>query len=273
MKFSTIVWLFFAVASSLSGCSRQEPATAITGTLSYRTPVKFDTGATLELRLTDVSVSDGPAVEVAKLTDSKLTALPYQYSLPYDATKIDAQHRYTMDARIVVEGKLRFSTDTAYSVLTEGAGQQRNITLIAIGEDNPASARDTSNSPTSAVFQGELRSGADVSIYKVGMDDGHIIWLEEDRSNNTPQPLHARYEFKGALILRYVDTSPLEINFDERGRPTGVVKNQQALKLSDATATIDQVRSRAELLRSHALAGIEAKTHREQTGQDRTASN
>jgi uncharacterized lipoprotein YbaY len=64
--------LFLTLACTLaicvSGCSR-EPATAvtqITGTIEYRTPVNFESGATLDLRLTDVSGDD--AVEIASAT-------------------------------------------------------------------------------------------------------------------------------------------------------------------------------------------------------------
>lgn len=266
MKTSTLA--LCALITLATGCAREPSAAAtqITGTISYRTPIDFEAGATLQLRLSDVSVSDGPALTIANITIADLQALPYQYALPYDANKIDPQHRYTVDARILTENKLRFSTDTAYGVLTQGSGAQRNIEVIAIGGNEPTATRDLNSQPNASVFRNELRTAQEVSLYQAGMQDGHILWLEEDRSNGTPQALHARYEFKGALILRYVDTSPLEVNFDVRGRPTGIVKNRQALKLGEQTELINAIRNRAELLRSHALAANEAKSHRQAPG-------
>ncbi len=268
MKSSAIALLLLASLSWVSGCSRQDDsATRISGTLNYREPVNFETQDTvLQLRLTDVSVTDGPALEVATIEIDDIRGLPYQYSLPYDASKIDAEHRYTIDARILSGDTLRYSTDTAYPVLTQGNGTQRNLTLIAVGENSPSLVRDPEAFAHASVFHNELRAGTDVSLYKAGFQDGHLAWLEEDRSNGTPQPLHARYEFKGALVMRYVDTSPMEVNFDERGRPTGMVKNGQALKLSEQTAAINAVRNRAALLRSHALAASETRAHRQATG-------
>lgn len=261
-----LLTLACALATWISGCSR-EPATAvtqITGTIEYRTPVNFESGATLELRLTDVSADD--AEEIASATVTGLKSLPYQYALAYDAGRIDAGHRYTVDARISTDNTLRFSTDSAFTVLTQGSGASRNITVIAIGENDPSLVRDMNTQPDASVFQGELRRDQEVSLYKVGMQDGRIVWLEEDRSNGTPQTLHARYEFKGALIMRYVDTSPMEVNFDERGRPTGIVRNGKALKLGEQTEAVNEVRNRAELLRSHALATRESQAHRQATG-------
>ena len=269
MKIATAVLVSLAILAGPVGCSRSDHNTAnnqVTGSISYRTPVSLETGTVLELRLTDVSVSDGPALEVAKTTVPKLGALPYQYALPYDPTKINAQHRYTVDARILTNGTLRFSTDTAYAVLTQGLGAQRDITVIASGANEPALALNPSNSPSTVVFQSELRTGSAVSLYQAGMQDGHIIWLEEDRSTGSPTPLHARYELKGALLAHYADSSPLEIKFDERGRPVAITKNHQALELSAQTSTINEVRNRAALLRSHALAAGEARAHRQATG-------
>ena len=260
---SVFAWLLLASCSWLNGCSRHS-GPEITGTLNYREPIALE-NAELQLRLTDVSVTDGPALEVAHFSDD-IDALPYRYALPYDAGKIDAQHRYTIDARVLVDGKVRYATDTAYEVLTQGQGTQRNLTLIAVGENSPSLARDSTAKSNASVFQGELRTGGDISLYRAGFKDGHLIWLEEDRSNGTPQLLHARYEFKGALVMRYADTSPMEVNFDSNGRPTGIAKNGQSLKVSEQSADINAVRHRAELLRSHALAASEIRAHRQATG-------
>lgn len=255
-----------AFLTLVSSCSRKPatPATQITGTIEYRMPVNFDSDATLELRLTDVSGDAAKEVATTKVTGLK--SLPYQYVLAYDAGQIDTAHRYMVDARISIDNTLRFSTDSAFAVLTQGNNTKRNITVIAIGENDLSLVHDLNPQPDASVFQGELRRDADVSLYKVGIRDGSIVWLEEDRSNGTPQALHARYEFKGALIMRYVDTSPLEVNFDERGRPTGLVRNGKALKLGEQTKTVNEVRNHAELLRSHALAARESQSHRQATG-------
>jgi putative lipoprotein len=250
----------------LSGCAKPQQASgpAITGSITYRTPVTLEPNSVLQLRLTDVSVNDGPALEIATATITTINALPFHYSLPYEAARIEAQHRYTVDARLLSAGRLRFSTDTAYEVLTQNHGTQRDLEVVAVGSNETGSAPTPAANVT--VFQNELRAGSQVSLYKAGFQDGHIQWLEEDRSNGTPQPLHARYEFKGGLLLRYADGTPIEIVFDDRGRPLQLKKNQQLLTLSEHAEDINAVRNRASLLRSHALAASEARGHRQATG-------
>jgi len=269
---TSIVTSFLLLLFCLSGCSRSGNHAGdshITGNLSYGEPVTLAAGSHLELRLTDVS-SDGPALEIAK-TVAAIHALPYAYSLDYDAAKIDPQHRYTIDARIISNGVPRFSTDTAYEVLTQGHGAQRDITVIANGSNAATTAPATAAPLTTAaaqpeMFQNELRSGAQVSLYKAALRDGHIDWLEEDRSNGTPAPLHARYEFKGALVTHYSDSEALEVSFDEHGRPTSISKQRVSLPLATQMETINAIRNRAALLRSHALATSEARAHRLATG-------
>ncbi len=259
--------LFCALLAVFTGCARK-PATAvtqITGIVQYQEPIELESGATLELRLTDVSGEDG-AVEVAKATVTDLKSLPYQYALPYDAGKIDTKHRYTVDARISTGNTLRFATDTAHAVLTQGNGATRNITVTTIGDNAPSLVNDTRDRSGTGVFHGELRRDREISLYKAGVQDGHIIWLEEDRSNGTPQALHARYDFKGALIMRYDDSTPMEISFDDRGRPTNIIRHGKPLTPGEQIDAVNAVRNRAELLRSHALAVHEAQSHRQATG-------
>lgn len=251
----------------LGGCAKPPAATpAITGTLSYRTPVELGKDTVLELRLTDVSVSEGAAPEIARVTLRDVRALPYAYSLPYDPAHIDPAHRYTVDARLSSAGQLRFATDMAYEVLTQGHTTQRDVVLIAVGSNESTLPAMAQNQPGGDSFRGELRTAQGVSLYRAGLQDGSIRWLEEDRSNGTPQPLHARYEFKGALLTRYADSSSLEVNFDERGRPSTLTRQQHALQLNEHIDALNTIRNQAALLRSHALAVHEAQIHRQATG-------
>lgn len=260
----------------MSACSKHDaPGTAfaVTGTLNYRAPVAFDGNAKLELQLTDVSVTTGPALQVASTTIDQVRALPYHYSLPYDSTRIDPGHRYTMSARLYLNEQLKYATDTAIAALTQGAGQHINIPLVAVGaNESSVSVAAVSSTATAAseVFQGELHNAAAVVRYRAGFDDGHIAWLEEDRLDDGSQPAHARYEFKGALLLHYADSSGLEFACNDNGRPVSVSRNHQTLAVMQALPAINAARNRATLLRSHALSSREIKAHRIATKQDVT---
>ena len=258
---------FLCTAALLGACAKHnQPTTAISGMLSYRTPVQFKGAARLELQLTDQSVSDGPALDVATYQANDVVQLPYQYTLPYTAKNIDQNHRYTIAARIYVNDALQYATDNAIEVLTQGKGTHIDFSVIATGTGE--SSAPPVAQVNEEVFQGELRKGSDVTLYRAGLHEGHINWLEEDHSNGTPQPLHARYDFKGALLMRYVDGSPLAITFDDAGRPTSITKNNRPLVVAQEMNAINTARNRAALLRSHALATRESQAHRHATKND-----
>ena len=251
----------------LCSCSKRsaENGPSLVGTINYQTAVKFADDTRLELRLTDVSITDGPALEVAMVTIKDLRELPYRYALPYDPAKISEQHRYSLDARIFTHDQLSYSTDSAYEVLTQGRGAQRDLQVVAAGVNEATPAINHSNANVT-VFHGEVQTQDGVSQYQAGLRDGQLVWLEEDRSSGKPIPVHARYELKGALIMHYTDSSSLEVTFDERGRPIGIIKQQQALKPNEHPEIVSTIRNRAELLRSHALASSAARKHRQETG-------
>jgi len=93
----------------------------VSGTVTYLQRIALPPTAIIEVKLQDVSQADAPAVVVA---EQKITAagkqVPVPFELKFDPAKIEPQHRYTVSARILVDGQLRFASDTAYPVLANG---------------------------------------------------------------------------------------------------------------------------------------------------------
>ncbi|HVY23772.1 MAG TPA: YbaY family lipoprotein [Steroidobacteraceae bacterium] len=264
MNFRLPLLLIACIALALSGCSvRKSSATAITGTIIYSTPVDFSGGAQLQLLLLDVS-AEGASPQVADTT-TDIGHLPYQYSLPYDASKINAAHRYTISARIYVNKSLQYATDSSNEVLTQGRGNHADFAVVRAG-GNEIAAASTVTAPE--IFSGELHNKDGVTLYRAGLTDGHVNWLEEDRSNGTPTPAHNRYEFKGALLIHYVDGSPMEIMFDDTGKPRSVTRAGKSVAVADAMKDINAARNRGAMLRSLALAQRESQLHRKETKND-----
>jgi putative lipoprotein len=102
---------------------------AIEGTAAYRERIAMPPGAEFEAVLQDVSRADAPAMEIARATIPNAPNPPIRFTIPFDATKIDAGHSYSVRAVIRAEGQLLFSSDTAYPVLTRGAGHAVDILL------------------------------------------------------------------------------------------------------------------------------------------------
>lgn len=93
---------------------------SVTGTVFYLERMALPPGAVLTVQLADVSVADAPADVIAKETRTLTTQVPVPFALSYDPERIVPSHSYAVQARIEVDGKLRFISTTAYLVITNG---------------------------------------------------------------------------------------------------------------------------------------------------------
>lgn len=77
-------------------------------------------GALLTVQLADVSKADAAADVIAKETKLLTTQVRIPFSLSYDRKAIIESHTYVVQARIEVDGKLRFISTTSNLVITNG---------------------------------------------------------------------------------------------------------------------------------------------------------
>jgi putative lipoprotein len=117
--------LALAVLACATGASTPAPTPAsratVTGTVTYRERIALPPGATVTVRLQDVSRADAPAEVLAEDVIVPTTQVPIPFTLAYDPARIDTRHRYSVGVRIEVDGKLWFVSDTHNGVLTQGA--------------------------------------------------------------------------------------------------------------------------------------------------------
>jgi len=92
----------------------------VTGTVTYRQRIAMPPGVIVEVTLSDVSLADAPAVVLAREEIKPTTQVPIPFTLKYDASQIDQTHSYAVSARILVEGKLWFTSTARYLVITHG---------------------------------------------------------------------------------------------------------------------------------------------------------
>lgn len=96
----------------------------VTGTVTYRQRIALPPGSLLEVSLVDVSRTDAPAQVIGKQQITTTTQVPIAFEIPYDPDKIVPEHSYAVQARISTDGELRWITDTACPVLTQGQPSQ-----------------------------------------------------------------------------------------------------------------------------------------------------
>jgi len=101
----------------------------VTGTATYRERMALPSDAVFEATLEDVSKADAPADVIGQTRLERPGNPPFQFEITYDPSRINASRRYVVRARILVQGKLFFTTDQSYPVLTAGHGNEVALLL------------------------------------------------------------------------------------------------------------------------------------------------
>lgn len=104
----------------------------VTGSLAYRERIALPDNARITVALSDVSKMDVAAEVISSqafMSEGKQA--PYDFSLRYKLQDIKSSHTYAISARIEVNGKLIFITDTANHVITD-ASITNNLDLMLV---------------------------------------------------------------------------------------------------------------------------------------------
>lgn len=105
---------------SLNGVPLTEYAT-VTGTVFYLPRIALPPNAVIAIELVDVSRADAPAIILAsQQIASQGRQVPFPFQLIYDPKQIDSRLVYAVQARITVDGALRFITTSQVPVITSG---------------------------------------------------------------------------------------------------------------------------------------------------------
>ncbi len=136
MKFAraACALLFAVVLLALPGMAAAQGATAVSGTLTYRERITLPATAIVTIQIAQVVATGTPQVIAEQRLTTNGAQPPFRYSLPYDASRIDPNATYTLQANITVAGQTYFRTNQLYPVITRGNPTQNvNVTLVAAG--------------------------------------------------------------------------------------------------------------------------------------------
>lgn len=113
--------------------TEQETMASVKGTIAYRERIALPADAVVTVKLQDVSLQDVAAKVISEQTFTTDGAqVPFDFELSYDKLDINPKHTYSVSARIEVEGKLRFISDTSYPVITD-ANSTEQVNLLLVG--------------------------------------------------------------------------------------------------------------------------------------------
>jgi putative lipoprotein len=80
--------------------------------------------AILSVSLQDISLADAPAKVIDEQRGPVKGQVPLAFHLSYDPLKVEPNHRYSVSARIEVDGKLMFITTENHAVRLDGTDPQ-----------------------------------------------------------------------------------------------------------------------------------------------------
>lgn len=107
----------------------------LTGTVTYRQRIALPPGATLQIRVEDVSLADAPATVIAAKDIAVAGQVPLPFEIDVDPAKVTPRHTYALRATIVHEGRMLFTTDTRHTVL--GAGDPSSLEIVLVQVAGP----------------------------------------------------------------------------------------------------------------------------------------
>ena len=120
-------------AGELEVTSGRSPNESVSGTVTYRERLALTEEATLVVELRDVSYQDAAAPLIARQTIANPGQVPIRFEVGYHRDDIDDGNVYGITARIIEsDGRLAFTNDTAYDVITGGNPSRVDMLLVLV---------------------------------------------------------------------------------------------------------------------------------------------
>ena len=156
---------FSSVALSIAPASAARMT--LSGTVTYRERIALP-AAVVEVRLLDASLADAPSTTIASTTIKTDRQVPIPYRLRFDREAIQPGHRYALQATILVDGKMWFTTTTAYPVLADG--RDKTDLILERVQAAPATAALPAGSWRVLTIQGQDITGNPQATLKIAGD-------------------------------------------------------------------------------------------------------
>jgi putative lipoprotein len=178
----------------------------IEGSASYRERIALRPGAVLEVELLDVSRADAPAERLASIRVRAKGRVPIPFMLHYDPAMIEQNRTYAVTAKLILQGRVVFRSDTVHPVLTRGAGNSVEILMIRTSAGDAASpgpAASAGSPGDPAALVGPTWVAEDIRNRGV-MDyvQSHITFTADDQAHGSGgcNNFTGRYTLDGATL-------------------------------------------------------------------------
>ena len=131
---SLITLAIAAVLLTFPAAALAQNTSSVTGTINIRPRVTLPNNTVVTIQLADASRQGAPAQVIAQQSFSTNGAqAPFPFTLQYDKGQIITTGIYIVQGNIKVNGQLRYSTTSAFRVITQGNPTTIGVTMDAVG--------------------------------------------------------------------------------------------------------------------------------------------
>ena len=156
-----------AVATMVMFGSAAHAGSTITGTATWRERMVLPPSAVFEATLEDISRADAPASVLGRTRIENPGNPPILFRIDFDPAAIQARHRYAVRARVTVDDRLMFTTDTVQSVFGPEQVTQVELLLKRVGGSPSTAPAPSANDGTGARFRGAFTYFADAGVFTI----------------------------------------------------------------------------------------------------------
>jgi putative lipoprotein len=146
----------------------------VTGSVTYRQRIALRPGSVVEVSLLDTSRADGLSTTLAHTVIENPGSPPIPFNLEYEPTEIDERMSYSVRATIRYRGRLIFTTDTDYPVLTRGAGSTVDLVLVPV--DGP---REKPDAPLTNTYWKLTSLGGVACVHASDNREPHLKFVDD----------------------------------------------------------------------------------------------
>jgi putative lipoprotein len=207
-----------ALSALFSVIATAAMAQSIQGTATYKERMALPAGAVFEATIEDVSRADAPAVVIARTRVASPGNPPIEFAIAYDRARILADHQYVVRAKILLEDKLLFASDTAAPVITRGSPTSVSLMLRRV-PSAPSSAR-----PLETTYWKAVELAGKPAPQQQPIREAHLVFQAEGRVSGSDgcNRIIGTYELKGEAItlgqmagthMACADTTDIEQEF------------------------------------------------------------
>jgi putative lipoprotein len=215
-------------------------------------PIGLAPGATLIVRLLDVTRTESDATLVAEQTFN-VAGLPAEFVLPYDKAAVNSIRSYAIDASVMEQGAVRFITASKVGALTQGKSNRVTVMMMqamqAAAPKDPVAELNKEFADFEARLGGLKRvvgerisgpEGQEVAIgWDAFLDESGVRMVREMVSYPDGGRVNVRYAFKDGkpwVMVRESGGAKTRIGWDAEGAVILSERNGQPAEVDEADA-------------------------------------